>query len=213
MSADHRQFESVDLASSLETDDSRALIQQAQNGCDDALGTLIRSLQGYLLLIANEEVNAELRAKVSASDLVQNALLRAQQSLPEFRGSSRQTLLAWLRKILVREILTARRRYLDCERRDVHREATIAADGLLQNSFADSQPTPHSDAVLAEEARRLRAAVESLPADYRSVVVLRNWQQLPFEEVGRQMHRSADAAKKLWSRAIGQLERELRDDL
>jgi len=44
-----------------------------------------------------------------------------------------------------------------------------------------------------------------LPPDYREVLVLRHFQDLPFEEVGRRMGRSAGAVRMLWLRAIGQL--------
>jgi DNA-directed RNA polymerase specialized sigma24 family protein len=41
------------------------------------------------------------------------------------------------------------------------------------------------------------------------VVVLRNWDRLPFEEIAVRMERTAEAARKLWSRAIVRLQQEL----
>jgi RNA polymerase sigma-70 factor (ECF subfamily) len=61
----------------------------------------------------------------------------------------------------------------------------------------------------AEEAAALHAAMSRLSEDYREVLHLRNWQQLPFMDIGEKMGRSAEAARKLWSRALVQLQQEL----
>ena len=117
MPTDANQFDSIDEASSLVATESHALIKAAQSGCDDALNELIKSLRSYLLLIANQDLDADIRAKVAPSDLVQSVLFRAQQNLADFRGTSRQTLLAWLRTILANEIGSARRKYLATRKR------------------------------------------------------------------------------------------------
>ena len=52
----------------------------------------------------------------------------------------------------------------------------------------------------------LEQAMAQLPNDYQQVLRLRNWEQLPFDEIGVRMNRSRDAARKLWSRAILQLQ-------
>jgi RNA polymerase sigma-70 factor (ECF subfamily) len=209
MATDLNQFDSVEDASSLGMSHSRNLIEQARNGSDEALGELVRSLQGYLLLIANQELSSELRTKIAASDVVQNVLLRAQQNLANFRGGSRQTLLAWLRKILVNELTSTHRKYLASTKRNARREVALSADQDIGTSLVDQKRSPPSDAILEEESRKLRAAVERLPADYRTVIVLHNWQQLPFAEIGRRLDKSEDAAKKLWRRAIRRLEKEM----
>ena len=45
--------------------------------------------------------------------------------------------------------------------------------------------------------------------EYRQVIVGRYQEQLSFEEIGRRLHRSAEAARKLWWRAIERLRQEL----
>ena len=45
-----------------------------------------------------------------------------------------------------------------------------------------------------------------LPDDYQEVIVLRNFQQLPFDEVADRMGRSRPAVQMLWMRAIRKLE-------
>jgi len=45
-----------------------------------------------------------------------------------------------------------------------------------------------------------------MPASHREVIVLRNFQGLSFEEIGRRMNRSSGAVRMLWLRAIRQLQ-------
>ena len=52
-------------------------------------------------------------------------------------------------------------------------------------------------------------ALQQLPQDYREVIVLRQLEELPFAEVARHMQRSAEAARKLWIRALAALRRAL----
>ena len=190
----------------------RELIGEAQRGDDDARNELVSSLYSYLLLVADQELDGQLRAKIGVSDLVQSALVHAEQNLPQFRGDSQKTLLAWARKILRNEIHSARRKYLGAEKRDTRREIPVAEGSRLGPTIADDHPSPRAEAILQEEALVLRDALESLSDDYRQVVMHRNWERLSFEEIGRRIGRSPDAARKLWVRAIRQLQQELSSD-
>jgi DNA-directed RNA polymerase specialized sigma24 family protein len=56
----------------------------------------------------------------------------------------------------------------------------------------------------------LYAALDALSADHRRVIVLRNLELRSFVEIGALMNRSADAVRKLWVRALEELQAELR---
>ena len=83
------------MAESTSTPDD--LIAQARAGSAEALGQLLVTYQRYLLLVAERELDPDLRAKGSASDLVQETFLEAQRDFARFQGSSRDELRAWLR--------------------------------------------------------------------------------------------------------------------
>ena len=70
-----------------------------ENARQDA-GRLLEGCRQYLLMIANEVIGPELRAKFGASDLVQDTFLEAQRHLDVFRGQTKGELRAWLRRIL-----------------------------------------------------------------------------------------------------------------
>jgi RNA polymerase sigma-70 factor (ECF subfamily) len=65
------------------------------------------------------------------------------------------------------------------------------------------------EAMANEKAEAVARALERLPEDYRRVITLRNQERREFEEIGRLMERSTDAARRLWSRAIERLQQEL----
>ena len=52
-------------------------------------------------------------------------------------------------------------------------------------------------------------ALVRLPEHYRQAVAWRHQEQLSWDEIGQRMSCTADAARKVWSRAIQQLRREL----
>jgi RNA polymerase sigma-70 factor (ECF subfamily) len=60
-----------------------------------------------------------------------------------------------------------------------------------------------------ERAQALQRALSQLPEEYRRVITLRHYEEQSFEEIGKQMERSTDAARKLWARAIERLRQEL----
>src|SRR5689334_22576253 len=79
-------------------------IRDARRGSQEALGRLLEGCRQYLLLVANEQLDAELRDKLGPSDLVQDTFADAQHDFPQFHGHTRQQLLAWLRRILLNNL-------------------------------------------------------------------------------------------------------------
>ena len=63
-------------------------------------------------------------------------------------------------------------------------------------------------AARAGSREALGRALDRLPEEYRRVVVLRFEEGRSFEEIGRLTDRSADAARKVWSRAMERLRQE-----
>src|SRR5271168_577725 len=102
-----------------------AWIDQARCGDREALGRALSSVRDYLLLVANEGLEPELKAKGNASDLVQETFLQAQRGVETFRGRTASEWRHWLRKILIRNMAQERRRFAATGKRQVQREVTI----------------------------------------------------------------------------------------
>jgi len=164
-------------------------------------------MRDYLLLVANEGLDTSLRAKGNASDLVQETFLRAHRGVEGFRGRTASEWRLWLRSILIRNLARERRRFGATAKRLVQREATIPDARLFECVWNDE--TPSRNLARREREAALLEGLERLPDHYHAVVVWHHREQRSFEEIGRRLGISAEAARKLWTRALGRLRKEL----
>jgi RNA polymerase sigma-70 factor (ECF subfamily) len=148
----------------------------------------------------------DLQAKAGASDLVQETFLEAQRGFSGFHGANETELLAWLRQILLNNFANLRRHYRDTDKRELRRE--VALDGPADNQLAVGD-SPSNRAQADERDAALHRALQQLPEQSRLVIQWRNYERCSFEDIGKRLGRSTDAARKLWVRAIEQLQRIL----
>jgi RNA polymerase sigma-70 factor (ECF subfamily) len=189
-------------------------ILEARAGSREALGQLLQNCRSYLLLIANEELAADLQAKGGASDLVQESFLEAQQCFGQFRGNTEAEFLGWLRQILRNNVANFTRRYRGTAKRHASAEMSLTDKGDCGWAFdVDAGSTPSERVMADERAAAVQRALERLPEDYRRVLLLRHQEQLPFEEIGRRMDRSVSAAEKLFARAVRRIRQELEAEI
>ncbi len=168
----------------------------------------------YLLFVANRELDANLRAKVSPSDVVQETFAEAHRDFAGFVGNSEKELLAWLRRILLNNAFSARRKYRGTASRNINREISLNDSDVVVGGawLLSDTATPSKHAVLTEQLLAVEQVLAKLPADYQLVLRLRYWERLRLTEIARQMERTPDAIQKLWFRAIERFKRELKED-
>ena len=181
----------------------------ACDGSDEALGKVLQACRGYLLSIANRELDSGVGAKLGASDIVQETLLEACQGIDRFEGTTEGQLLAWLRTILKHNLQDVDRHYAQTEKRRISREEPQAIGSHVAIDPVSPDESPSAMVGSDEEVAQLTAMLDRLPRDYREVIELRNWQLLPFGKIGKKMGRSEEAARKLWGRAIERLQQEM----
>jgi RNA polymerase sigma-70 factor (ECF subfamily) len=182
-------------------------IEAACRGDREALGRALLSFRDYLLLVANEAIHPALGAKVGASDIVQDTFFRAHRGFAEFRGRSEAEWRNWLRTILVRSLAHQHRRYeMTAKRRQ---GCEIPMQSGVVHGPKSGDPTPSRELARRERELALMAALDRLPDHYRDVVIWHHRERLPFDEIGRRRGISAEAARKLWTRALGRLRQEL----
>jgi RNA polymerase sigma-70 factor, ECF subfamily len=193
------------------------LIRRCRDGEADAREKLFKGYQQYLHLLAATQLGRHLRAKVDPSDLVQQTLLEAHRDFSAFQGEQEAELLAWLRQILAHNLFNEARRYA-AQQRDAARELSLdqLRTGLERSSIAlgrclaDDEPSPSSMASRRERGVLLADALGCLPEDYRTVLLLRIFEELPAEEVAVRMNRTAGAVRMLQMRALAALREQLK---
>lgn len=194
-----------------ETSSTEALLEAARAGCGESLGTLLQSFRTYLLIVSERELRADLRVKVSPSDLVQETFAEGQRVLHGFTGSSRPELQAWLRAILLNKVAAARKRYVSTQARQLAREEPPPDRSSINGEFGTplDEETPSKLAMRQEDARAVREAMARLPEHYRQVIQLRNFDVLPFAQIAAIMQQPEQNLRALWIRAMQRLKGEL----
>jgi len=149
-----------------------------------------------------------LRDDGEAEDVMQDAYVRAYEHLNQFAG--RAAFSTWLTRIAIHEALARKRRRGRMEELDA-----LPGNGDVMSILKSSAPTPENGAAQAEMRRILEEAIERLPENYRTVVVLREVEEMSVAEtadslgvtdavVKTRLHRAhAMLRKELYSRARG----------
>jgi len=195
-------------------DDHDRLLECARGGSAAAVGELLDAYRAYLALLARLQIKGPLRGKADASDLVQETFLAAHTHFPQFRGTTEEELLAWLRQIMASKLADLVRRYVLSAGRAIHLERQMS-DELDRSSCALGMvlkaggSSPSHRAARREQGVLLANALEQLPDDYREVLVLRHLEELSFPEIAERMQRTLDSVKNLWTRALSRLKRSL----
>jgi RNA polymerase sigma-70 factor, ECF subfamily len=145
-----------------------------------------------------------LRSPEDRADAVQEALLRAYRSRQSFEGKARVS--TWLHRIVVNVCLMKLRR-----------RSRRAAEVPLDDSLHEAGASPGHGAsrlASAETQAQVRACIERLPESYRTVVVLRDLEELDTDQTARRigathgvvktrLHRARRALRRLLAPLVG----------
>jgi RNA polymerase sigma-70 factor (ECF subfamily) len=193
------------------------LFTSAREGSTSSLGRLLTLYTNYLKLLVMTQLDNRLQVRVSPSDIVQESFFEAHRDFAQFRGQSTAEFVAWLRRIVVNNILRVVEQHVLAEKRDVRREVSLQdisrrmeqSTVNMEALFTAAADSPSGCVVRREDEVLLANALAELTPDYRDVIVLRHIEGLPFEDVAKRMDRSAGAVRMLWLRALKKLRESL----
>lgn len=203
----NRPAESIESHSPVEE-----MIHSVQSGSESDLGALVETYRDYLLSVARFRLSKDLAVKVAPSDVVQETLLQATQNFQQFRGTTEEELRQWLQTIILRNVIDTHRQFRRVGKRDLSREIPLAQsnDKVSPTQVLISrEETPSARLRRTESARSLNAAISRLSDEYQFVIHQHSFEKKGFDEIGKCLNRSADAARKLWARAVEKLAQEL----
>ncbi len=132
------------------------LISAARAGDGAAEGELLERYRNYLTLVARMSLRQGLRAKLDASDVVQDVFLRAHRGFASFRGATHDELVVWLKQILVHRLTDLNRRLVVNQDRSIDRERSL--ERMVERSSAALRGFPAARGTAARTAARWRCA-------------------------------------------------------
>lgn len=175
------------------------LVERAVANDSDAFGEIVRRWERKIFALCFGMLGREDEAR----DACQETFIAAYKNLSRFRGEARVS--SWLHRIAVNQCLTTKRRaktrseeYFDSE------------DGSEERTFVAAPH--HSPGKIAEASERIavvRQAVRALPADLREVVVMKEFEEMTFQEISDTLEIPLSTVKSRLYTALRQLKMKL----
>ena len=139
-----------------------------------------------------------------AADCLQEAMLKAWRAIGSYRGEC--AVSSWLYRIAATVCL-------DFLRRQKRLPETESADALAESGFdpADDSPTPDAAILKTESNADLQAAIDTLPGDMRTVLILYALEGLGYEQIAEATKTSVGTVKSRLNRARQKLTKFLAD--
>jgi RNA polymerase sigma-70 factor (ECF subfamily) len=166
------------------------LLARLRAGDEDAFELVVRTYSGRLLAVTRRILcNDE-----DARDAVQDALLSAFRSLDRFEGGS--LVSTWLHRIAVNAaLMKLRTRRRKPEESIEHLLPVYKDDGHHQETYSSWNEPVDVAMTRADNRALVRRCIEALPETYRTVLVLRDIEELDTEEAAQALGISGNAVK------------------
>lgn len=179
------------------------LMTEVAQGSHSAFATLVTLHQHAVV----GTIAKMLGNPTDAEDLAQQVFLRVWKSAPRYQPTAKFT--TWLftitRNLVFNEVRRRQRKPVSSlDQEEETRERQIVAD---------EGQNPQEAALQKELEAAVDRAIASLPEKQRLAVILRRYEDIPYEQIGEILHLSLSAVKSLLFRARLQLRQELRQYL
>lgn len=165
----------------------------------DAFGEIVKRWERKIFALCFGMLKREDEAK----DATQEAFIAAYKNLDRFRGEAKVS--SWLHRIAVNQCLTRKRR-----------EKTRSESFFDESESAEEKvfeaPETVSPAHKTEKNERLQAvrlAVQTLPPDLKQVIIMKEFEEMTFQEISDAMDMPLSTVKSRLYTALKQLRMKL----
>jgi RNA polymerase sigma-70 factor (ECF subfamily) len=171
------------------------IVERALKGDADAFGEIVRRWERRIYALAYGMLGREEEAR----DAAQETFIAAFRNLGGFRGEAKVS--SWLHRIAVNQCITRQRRTRT--RAESSLEAETEAGG--EQFAAPAERSPAHQAEGRERTAAVRRAVAALPPDLREVIVLKEFEELTFQEIADALDVPLSTVKSRLYTALKQL--------
>jgi RNA polymerase sigma-70 factor, ECF subfamily len=174
------------------------LVQEVRNGRRQAYTELMRRYQERVYWVARRIVGSH----DDADDVVQETFVKAYLALGEFRGDS--SFFTWIYRIAVNLSLNALRK---------RQVLNYLHESELLSRILPSTDDPGKDLENAETESALARAVATLPEKQKAVFVMRYYDEMTYEEIGRVLKTSVGGLKANYFHALRKVREYMRHEI
>ncbi|HYX40413.1 MAG TPA: sigma-70 family RNA polymerase sigma factor [Pyrinomonadaceae bacterium] len=179
----------------METTSDEQIVERALAGDADAFGEIVRRWERRIFALTYGILSRE----EDARDATQETFIAAFRNLSGFRGDAKVS--SWLHRIAVNQCITRQRR------------AKVRGETSLEGAAEDNgtqfaAPLHESPARIVEGRERteaIRRAVDALPPELREVLVLKEFEELTFQEIADALQVPLSTVKSRLYTALKQL--------
>ena len=178
-----------------------SLVRRVQRGDKAAFDTLVLKYQHRVLKL----VQRFIRDPHQAEDVTQEAFIKAYRALPAFRGDS--AFYTWLYRIAIN---TAKNALVATKRRPMDYNLDMQDPEQYDLHAKLKDPDTPEGLLLTEEIRQtVNRAIDELPEDLRTAIVLRELEGLSYEDIARTMDCPVGTVRSRIFRAREAIDRRL----
>ncbi|HUI40526.1 MAG TPA: sigma-70 family RNA polymerase sigma factor [Terriglobia bacterium] len=180
-----------------------ALVEELKAGSEEAYAYVLTRFRNPVYgLVAHILGNDS-----DAADVLQNVFIKVYRGMPQFHAQS--SLKTWIYRIAVREALNHRRGWF---RRHFHEPFSLDeefAEPVAALAVRPGADNPYETLEQAERQQLVQAALAALPRPYRAVLLLREMEEFPYDEIAEVLGIPEGTVKSRLMRARELLRRKL----
>jgi RNA polymerase sigma-70 factor (ECF subfamily) len=178
------------------------LVERVQQGEKGAFDILVRRYEHKLVNV----IGRYIRDPSEVLDVAQETFIKAYRALPNFRGDS--AFYTWLYRIAIN---TAKNHLVASSRRPPGDDVDAQeAEQFEADSGLKEHATPERLALSTELATTIQAAIDELPEELRTAIVLRELDGLSYDEIAAAMECPIGTVRSRIFRARDAIERRIR---
>lgn len=199
-----------DLASAIgvRSQEEAAIVAELKAGSEAAYNWLIGEFQqpvyGLVYRIINDPADA--------ADTTQDVFLKVFRGMKHFHGES--SLKTWIYRIALHEAANRKRWWFRHKARETsiepdEAEGSSLLESAIESALADRGDSPFDNVAHSEVKRRVEEELRKLPEPYRTTLILRDLEDMSYEEVAEVLEISLGTVKSRLTRGREALRQRL----
>lgn len=180
------------------------LLERFREGDETAFNQLFTKYKPRLAVLIRYKLGTPLRERVEVDDILQEVFLTASRDIQKFSYRSSGSFMRWISSIVDHVIIDEVRSQTSQKRYAKEIVGFRSASNPGGPEPRDLQ-TPSQILIQQESVDRLLARLDSLPADYRDVILMAKLEGLSSSEIAERLGRTREAVAVLLHRALQRL--------